>query len=78
MHHMYYNNGILGWLMSVMHMAIPIIVVLALFNFFNRRYRYHANGTLVSRTALDLLKERYARGEISKDEFKRMREEINN
>ena len=78
MHHMYYNNGILGWLMSIMHMALPIIVILVLFSFFNRRDRYHTGGIHISRTALDLLKERYARGEISRDEFKRMREEVNN
>jgi len=78
MHHMYYNNGILGWLMSIMHMALPIIVILVLFSFFNRRDRYHNTGIHVSRTALDLLRERYARGEISRDEFKKMKEEINN
>lgn len=76
MHHMYFNGGIFGWLMSVIHLLFPVLVIVLLFNLFSGRRRYtyfegHRRGPL------DILKERYAGGEISREEFMRMRNEIN-
>ena len=78
MHHMYYNNGILGWLMSIMHFALPIFLVFILFDFF-RNKNNSTNNFLNHRSEkspLDILKERYARGEISREVFQSMKDEI--
>ena len=78
MYHMYYNNGILGWLMSIMHFAFPIIFIFILFRLFTGRdhSQGHLSGHTPRNTPLDLLKERYVKGEISRDEFQRMKDEI--
>ncbi len=78
MYHMYYNNGILGWLMSIMHLAFPIIFIFILFRLFTSRdnSQNHFSGHTPRNTPLDLLKERYVKGEISREEFQRMKDEI--
>jgi len=75
---MYYNNGILGWLMSIMHLAFPIIFIFIIFKLFSSKNDSgnHFPGHRPQRTPLDLLKERYVKGEISRDEFQRMKGEI--
>ena len=80
MYHMYYNNGILGWLMPILHLAFPIIFILIIFKLFSSRKEScsHFSGNRSDKTPLDILKERYAKGEISKEEFKAMKDEIKN
>jgi|GEM_PF-2105398 len=78
MYHMYYNNGILGWLMSIMHLALPIVFIVILFRLFTGRDSSpdHFSGHTSRKTPLDMLKERYVKGEVSREEFQRMKDEI--
>ena len=80
MYHMYYNDGILGWLMPIMHFAFPIIFILIIFKLFSNRNESHnhLSGSRNNKTPLNILKERYVKGEISKEEFKAMKDEIKN
>ncbi|MFP4015366.1 MAG: SHOCT domain-containing protein [Chitinispirillaceae bacterium] len=58
-------------------MMILWIVVIALIIFFLVRYlREYAPGKGGQETALDVLKKRYARGEISKEEFEEKKRDL--
>jgi putative membrane protein len=56
-----------GWFFMILFWAIVIYIVVALVK---------KNGSGVNETADDILRKRYARGEISKEEFERMKKEI--
>lgn len=77
---MYYNNGIMGLLMSIMHFALPVIFIFILYRLFTGgdTSQEHFSGYNPRKTPLDLLKERYVKGEISREEFQRMKDEIRN
>ena len=55
------------WLFLIVLVAILIYVVAQ-----NRRVR----GAVSSESPLDILRQRYARGEISKDEFERIKKDL--
>lgn len=62
--------GIFGWLMMILVWAVPIILIV-----------WALRGGIRSkesdsRSALDILKERYAKGEISKEEFESKKKDI--
>lgn len=71
----YYHHSFLSWVLMSMHMVIPVLFILLVLNFFNKKQG--DNTASSSRTPLRTLKERYARGDINKDEFYRMKDEIN-
>ncbi len=50
----------LGWIVSLIIVAIIFVIVISLKSNYRRTK---------PKTAMDILKERYARGEISRDEF---------
>lgn len=54
---------------------ILILIALAWFVVFAARQA--SDSQKRGKSALDILKERYARGEIDRDEFKRMRDDLN-
>ena len=58
------------WLIIIL--AVVIIYVV----FRSRKPRYH--DTPYSESAMDILKKRYAMGEISKEEFERMKNDLRN
>lgn len=62
-----------GWLMMSIYglLGTFLAVLAALFVF-----RWLTGGEPVANAALDLLKRRYAKGEISADEYRRMREDL--
>lgn len=63
-----------GWIMMIGVLVIVVLGVLALF-----RYLQHPSSTSrnnASNSALDILNERYARGEISDEEYKRKKTEM--
>ncbi len=68
--HMMPFGGMFFWI-------ILILVILALVMFAKKTGKGSESQGLKQETALDVLKKRYARGELSKEEFKRMKQEIN-
>jgi putative membrane protein len=71
------------WHLWVFPMFMPIfwlvIIGLCLYFIFGRRGAqkpWEPGRSLEGETALDILKKRYAKGEISKDEFEQMKRDI--
>ncbi len=75
MPHAYWNDWSFAW---GWFLWISVIVLLfASFGNWGYTYRAHQNyGRLPSKAALDVLNERYARGEIKRDEHSPMKSEI--
>lgn len=63
----------MGWgmLWMVLSWALPILGIIALVTWMGR-----ANERRPEKTALDILKERYARGEIDQAEFEQKRRDL--
>jgi putative membrane protein len=77
-HHMGYGFGhMMGWgwaMYGGIRMILFWILLIAIVLFLLRRFPAgwqgpHANGSSPPSTALEILKERYAKGEISKEEY---------
>lgn len=67
MHYFDGYGGMMGWgaLWMVLWWVLPILGVVGLMTWIGRKDNRRRN-----RTAIDLLKERYARGEISQEEYR--------
>ena len=61
-----------GGFAMILMWLIPIALVVALIVFLTKRPGFNSG----EKTALDILKERYARGEIGKDEFDQRKRDI--
>ncbi|MDA8170563.1 MAG: SHOCT domain-containing protein [Nitrospiraceae bacterium] len=70
---MWYGFGVLGWLMMV---AIWVLVILGLIYLIRWLSHSARQGEGRQETALDVLKKRYARGEISKEEFEDKKKDL--
>ena len=70
-------GGLMMLLFWVVLIVAAILIVRAILSS-NTRLRSGSNGSLPStgNRALEILKERYARGEISKAEYEQMREDL--
>lgn len=76
--HMWGSGGWMGWFMGPVMMLAMIAIVVAVVVLIYRWLGGPGHGpvyppSLTGRTPLDILKERYARGEIDKDEFEERR-----
>ena len=67
-----YGFGFFGWFFMLLWWALIIVVVVALVKWLINQFR----GETSSKTALDILKERYAKGEIDKKEFEEKKKEL--
>ena len=63
--------GLLGWLPMLLFWALLIFGVVALI-----RYLGRSGQPQVSKTPLEVLKERYAKGEIDKKEFEEKKRDL--
>jgi putative membrane protein len=61
-----------GWIFWIL---IIVLVVWLVVNQNNKNKQYFNNNQ--SDSALDILKKRYAKGEISKEEFERVKKDLN-
>jgi len=60
------RTGIFGWTGGIFMMLWPILFLILIFYFFNKNDQ---EKKIDVETPLDILKKRYARGDISKEEF---------
>ncbi len=73
MHWMYPYGG--GWyMMAIWWLLMLVIIALAVGWFSRQRRSAGINGT--NDSALEILKRRYARGEISKEEFEEKKKDL--
>jgi len=71
------NNGyMMGHGFGGVFMIIFWVLIILLILYFARQIAGSSRGGIEDRSAEEILKKRYAKGEISKEEFDRMKEDI--
>jgi putative membrane protein len=68
--------GFGGGLLMVLFWAIVIFAVVAIFRRMRGGRCFHSMGHAPEESALDILKKRYARGEVTPEEFERMKKDL--
>ena len=69
-----HGMGVGGMLMMLLFWALIVAGIVMLFGWLRRSKRREFPGH--RETPLDILKKRYAQGEVSKDEFDRMKKDL--
>ena len=67
------RGGIFGWMGGGFMMLFPILLIIVVFYFFSKNDK---NSNSENNTPMDILKKRYARGEITKEEFEDMKKDL--
>lgn len=69
-----WGGGIFAWLMMFLVVALIVVLVIGVVRWiFGSGHRPPLTPQALGRTALDILEERFARGEIDKEEFEEKR-----
>jgi putative membrane protein len=68
--------GFLGVLGALLHLIFWLIIIAIIFRFFRRRGMAGRRHMWMQSSALDILKERYAKGEINKTEFEEKKKDL--
>ena len=67
------RTGIFGWMGGIFMMLWPILFLVLIFYIFNKTSQ---EKKIDIETPLDILKKRYARGDISKEEFEERKKDL--
>lgn len=69
-----WDGGWLGWLWMVVWWILVIFLIISAIRWFSERTSQ--NGMVHGKSALEILKERYAKGEIEKKEYEEKRKAL--
>jgi len=64
------------WLWTAVWLGFWLLIILGIFLIVRTLARRKASGDGPEKSALDILNERYARGDITKEEYNEMKKEI--
>ena len=68
-------DGVLGWVFMLFFWILVVVLIVALVRgLYGPRHFMH--GMSDEKTPLDILKERYAKGEINKEEFEQKKKDL--
>jgi len=70
--------GNYGWGLGGMFMGFIFLILIGILVFFVIRFASRSGFGSSGETPLEILKKRYAKGEISKDDFEKMKKDISN
>jgi putative membrane protein len=71
--HMWWGGG---FLMMIIWTVLLIVLLIWIFKAIQNRSNKPVSTSLKNETPLDILKKRYARGEISKEEYDRIKKDL--
>ncbi len=71
-------NGIFGgmWFGWIFWIAVFALIIWIVVKFSNRDFPGRTNNNIEEETPLDILKKRYVKGEITKEEFEKMKKDL--
>lgn len=75
----YYDNNMMdgsGWGWGIFMMVIMLAVIILVVSLIARSVNWHVPAGMSHDNALDIAKKRYAKGDLTKDEFKQLKEDI--
>jgi len=70
------GNGWAGWILGLLFWIVLIILFLWLARYLTRADNVRSENRPEKQTPLEILDERYARGEIDKDEYEKRRQDL--
>jgi len=74
----YWGGNMMGWFGGGIMMILFWVAIIFFIVWLVRETKSHHNVEPRSKSALDILKERYAKGEIDKKEFEEKKKDLNN